>query len=53
VEAVADKLNGDPTSALFAGLLTVTLASAGTDSVMTSEDTNESFAMIFIGFLCE
>jgi hypothetical protein len=53
VEAVADRLNGDPTSALSAGLLTVTPASAGIDSVMTSEHTNESFVMVFIGFLCE
>ncbi len=53
VDAEAESVNGDETSESFAGLLTVTPASAGSESVRTAEDVTIRFLKSFIGFLCD
>jgi len=51
VAASAVRVNGDTTSVLFAGVLTVTPASAGTVRVARSEEATESFSMSLIEIL--
>jgi hypothetical protein len=53
VDAYADKVNVVETSESFAGLLTVTPARAGTESVRTAEHVTVRFLRNFIGFLCD
>jgi hypothetical protein len=47
----AESENREPTSVLLAGLLTTTLATAGTARVASSDEATDSFWMMFIGFL--
>ncbi|MGA2538152.1 MAG: hypothetical protein ABSF53_19230 [Terracidiphilus sp.] len=51
LSALADSANGDLTSDSFAGLLTVTLASEGTESAMNSEEKNVIFLRTCMVFL--
>jgi hypothetical protein len=52
VMAAAESLKGDVSSALLAGLLTVTPASAGTDRAIVREEMRESRGRVVIRFLC-
>jgi hypothetical protein len=51
VDAEADRLNGEDTSELLDGLLTVTPAIAGIVMIAASEETVTSAREMFIGFL--
>jgi hypothetical protein len=53
VVAEAESLKGDASSALLAGLLTVTPAIAGTDTATVREGMRKSREMVVIGFLCK
>jgi len=53
VVAYAERVNVVDTSASFAGLLTVTPASAGREKVKTMEDAMVRFRKNFIRFLCD
>jgi hypothetical protein len=46
--AEADKVKGEETSELFAGLLTVTLATAAVDNANVAKQVTASFPTIFI-----
>jgi Sec7-like guanine-nucleotide exchange factor len=53
VVAIADRVNGDVTSEPLAGLLTVTLAIAGSARAMRREDAADNLLTIFMKFLFE
>jgi hypothetical protein len=53
VDADAERVNGDETSASLAGLLTVIPARAGSESVRAAEHVTVRFLRNFIGFLCD
>ena len=50
MDAEAESVNGDETLVLFAGLLTVTPARAGSERVRTAEDVTMRFLKSFIEF---
>src|SRR5262249_16094128 len=52
-DAYADSLNGEETSESFAGLLTVTPASAGSERPRIADDVMIKFRKRFIRFLCD
>ncbi|HTW61573.1 MAG TPA: hypothetical protein VMD55_07155 [Terracidiphilus sp.] len=51
VAAEADSVNGEDTSELLAGLLTVTPAIAGIATETATEEATKSARVMFIGFL--
>lgn len=53
VDADAESVKGDETLESFAGLLTVTPARAGSESVRAAEDVTIRFLKRFIDFLCD